>query len=264
MKSEILEYFHSTLTYAEIGDIFNLTGSRIGQIFRSNFTKEDLENRLQKVSTHKSNEYSLDPSWTSLYESCTLSISMIAEKLGVPPSHLYRAVENNYSEEYRKKHWDVIHDGRNRIGENHPLHGTTWGVPPEHRGSYIRIRKPDGTNGLEHSLMYKEALGIESYGGLHGDLVVHHIDYNRSNNDPSNLIMVTPSTHMKIHKGSITLSNLSDKSYICDGHLVSQYLKLTKLPNTVVCYNLTGVEDVTLNDIGLILKQGSTTIEKTS
>lgn len=42
------------------------------------------------------------------------------------------------------------------------------------------------------------------------DLVVHHIDGNKSNNDPSNLIWMTRSEHIRLHK-------LGDNHFPCSG-----------------------------------------------
>ena len=42
------------------------------------------------------------------------------------------------------------------------------------------------------------------------DLVVHHIDGNKSNNDPSNLMWMTPGEHSRLH-------HLGENHFPCDG-----------------------------------------------
>ena len=48
------------------------------------------------------------------------------------------------------------------------------------------------------------------------ELVVHHIDGNKSNNDPSNLMWMTVSEHMKLHK-------TGENHFRCDGEYNANY-----------------------------------------
>lgn len=57
-----------------------------------------------------------------------------------------------------------------------------------------------GKTDREHRFVAKEMLGRE----LMPDEVVHHIDGNKRNNSPDNLLVVTRSEHAKIHRKDIS------------------------------------------------------------
>lgn len=48
----------------------------------------------------------------------------------------------------------------------------------------------------QHVVFMEELIGRR----LHANEVVHHIDHNRSNNDPSNLQLMTRSAHSRLHR----------------------------------------------------------------
>ncbi len=249
MNDKIYKLYTTTdFTLEEIGEVVGLTGSRVSQITRSRFPKDYRVSRSARISRLKSNESSLDPSWRALYDSGELSIASIASELGVPSSHVYRAVEANYSAKVRKDHWNAIHAGLSRIGEAHPLYGTSWS---ESDGS--TYARESSKSSLVHCMMYKDALGVSSYGGLSGSLVVHHVDSVKNNNSIQNLIMVTKSTHMKIHRGSIELN--IDLCEICSGGLVAAELGIPSLPESVTAINVTGAKDISIDDIGVIINR---------
>ena len=70
---------------------------------------------------------------------------------------------------------------------------------------YVRVIDVDGICGrknalvLEHRLVMARKIGRKLTKGE----FVHHIDGNRSNNDPSNLELVTADEHFKNHKGRV-------------------------------------------------------------
>ena len=70
---------------------------------------------------------------------------------------------------------------------------------------YVRVRDDDGVCGragslvLEHRLVMAKKIGRP----LRPDEFVHHIDGNKSNNDPSNLTIVSADIHYRNHKGPV-------------------------------------------------------------
>lgn len=58
-----------------------------------------------------------------------------------------------------------------------------------------RQLKRDGRHPLEHRLVMAEVLGRP----LRADELVHHIDHNKLNNDPANLVVMTASEHSRHH-----------------------------------------------------------------
>lgn len=64
-------------------------------------------------------------------------------------------------------------------------------------GYYIITSNKEGNNGkLLHRLIYEDFYNIE----LHSDIVIHHKDENKLNNEISNLIPMTKTEHMKHHR----------------------------------------------------------------
>ena len=61
--------------------------------------------------------------------------------------------------------------------------------------SLVPTPKPRRARRIGYREMVETMIGRR----LRGWQVVHHVDEDRSNNDPSNLMVTTKSTHMKIH-----------------------------------------------------------------
>ena len=64
---------------------------------------------------------------------------------------------------------------------------------------YLRFRKDKkGKLRMEHCLVWEE-----HYGKIPDGMQIHHIDHNKTNNDISNLKLVTPLEHKRLHSGCI-------------------------------------------------------------
>lgn len=61
---------------------------------------------------------------------------------------------------------------------------------------YVHVYVGNGKHKLEHVLVIEEAIGRE----LTKNECVHHIDHNPSNNDISNLLLMTRGAHSKLHR----------------------------------------------------------------
>ena len=60
---------------------------------------------------------------------------------------------------------------------------------------YIRITRGENRGKNEHVILMEKSIGREMAKGEH----VHHVDGNRSNNEISNLLLLTNSEHIKLH-----------------------------------------------------------------
>lgn len=86
---------------------------------------------------------------------------------------------------------------------------------------YIITNHPSGGRVYEHRLVMEQKLDRELLDSEH----VHHIDGNRANNDPANLMLVSRSEHNAIHRGISTWARNFDACIVCgtieiphDGH----------------------------------------------
>lgn len=95
-------------------------------------------------------------------------------------------------------------------------------------GGYIAIECPSWYTGnrhhnkqLEHIIVYCDREGLTE---IPKGFIIHHIDFNKLNNDPDNLIMLSISDHMKIHaifrKGATTISEESSSQEGSEAHSI--------------------------------------------
>ena len=71
---------------------------------------------------------------------------------------------------------------------------------PTEKG-YVRYQKDeDGRLRFEHCIVWEKANGKIPLG-----MQIHHIDFNRENNNIQNLKLVTPIEHKRIHEGCIVV-----------------------------------------------------------
>ena len=111
------------------------------------------------------------------------------------------------------------------LGENNPNYGNTGSNNPLYIGKperinthgYKLIRLPEGETHpfaidkewirehryiAEKELMVdQQSIEIDGNKYLNPDLHVHHKDLDKLNNEPSNLLILSPTEHMKVHKG---------------------------------------------------------------
>lgn len=85
----------------------------------------------------------------------------------------------------------------NRREKNHNWKGGRRATP----GGYIQLHMPQHPNCDKHGYVYEHRYVMEQAIGryLTANEVVHHIDENKSNNDISNLMLLTNSEHVALH-----------------------------------------------------------------
>ena len=79
-----------------------------------------------------------------------------------------------------------------KTGEYHP----NWNGGVYMQDGYKSLKQEDGSYKFEHRIVMEEYLGRE----LSSDEIIHHIDGNRSNNDISNLQLLSRTEHIEIHR----------------------------------------------------------------
>lgn len=134
-----------------------------------------------------------------------------------------QTIMQRYNRDYYtiKKIWlTTYHEGQfklrtsrlcrlHKVGDKNPMSGKSGMLHHNAKevtitsGGYIEVFAPDwykgnkdGNKVLEHILVYCEHNG---YAYLPTGMVVHHLDSNRQNNHPDNLVLVSIQDHRRIH-----------------------------------------------------------------
>lgn len=155
---------HGISTNANERTSFAKRGGRTDEEFKEFLIKEYIQNKRSMTSI----AHELHISW--------VIVSKYLDK--------YKISKRTKSEQQRKEGSVNWHGGKN-IRSN----------------GYIEIYCPDHPNANVRKYVYEHQLVAESklkrY--LKKGEVVHHIDFNKSNNSPDNLIVLTNDNHLKLH-----------------------------------------------------------------
>jgi hypothetical protein len=120
------------------------------------------------------------------------SMSEIANDLGITPSGV-RKYFVKYGIERR---------GNTDFLQSCPEKNPNWhGGKRIKKSGYIEVYMPDHPNANKRKCIYEHQLVMEKHIGryLRKGEVVHHIDQNKSNNDISNLLLMTNEEHAHLH-----------------------------------------------------------------
>ena len=77
---------------------------------------------------------------------------------------------------------------------------------------YLRYRTDGKRLRMEHDLVWEA-----HYGKIPEEMQIHHIDGDKTNNDISNLQLVTPLEHKRIHEGCVIKDGIWYKPCVCCG-----------------------------------------------
>lgn len=141
------------------------------------------------------------------FENSTLTLQEIADDLGSNYKFVWQHVAKTYSPEARLRRKQQNYRA-SKLGEQNPQFGKKYDGHYEHlyvgASGYVVVRKPEWYTGrvnktdvFEHTVVVCEALGLTE---IPPGFVVHHIDRNRSNNDLSNLSLMTRAAHTRLHQ----------------------------------------------------------------
>lgn len=143
----------------------------------------------------------------TLYETTNLSVNQIEKRLHKRDVMGY--IIDNYSKDYRdSRHKRLLSE--QKIGDGNPMYRKFGETHPNYKElvsdgkGYIMILKPDwytGRPGCKHIYYHHYVmcmyLGISE---IPSGMVVHHIDFDKTNNDIKNLALMTNEGHMKLHR----------------------------------------------------------------
>lgn len=141
-----------------------------------------------------------------------LTIQQVADETLTTYKIVHNVFKNSFSEEERKMR-KVGNYRRSKLGDKNPMKGITKEQHHSYIGrvsdgkGYMIVLKPDWYTGrkgckhvFEHHVVMCEALGLTE---IPKGWSIHHIDRNKTNNEISNLALMTLSAHSRIHHSRI-------------------------------------------------------------
>ncbi len=144
-----------------------------------------------------------------LFENTQLTLEEMATKLNTTYKIVWRVVANSYSPERRLIRKQANYRA-SKLAEKNPMFGLTGDKHHNYIGEvsdgkgYIMVLKPEWYTGrkgskhvFKHHVVMCEMMGITE---IPSGYVVHHIDENKTNNEPENLALMTNSAHTRLHQ----------------------------------------------------------------
>lgn len=138
-----------------------------------------------------------------LYCTTQKTVAQVAEAVGVTPRTAYQILKEVLPAEQRSEFKGLKYSASKK-GANNPHFGKRGAETPHFRGDcpdgrgYL-TRRVNGRRQFVHRIVAAAMLGIPVE-QMPDTMSVHHIDGNRTNNDPDNLAVTTKSGHNRIHK----------------------------------------------------------------
>lgn len=145
-----------------------------------------------------------------LYETTELTLQQIADSVeGATYKIVWSRVHRWYAKDIRDNRKRICYRN-SKLGDKNPMFGK---MLADHHNyidecsdgyGYLTIVKPEWYTGrrgskrvFKHSIVMCEHLGISE---IPQGFVIHHIDYDRVNNDLINLALMTISAHTRLHQ----------------------------------------------------------------
>ena len=129
------------------------------------------------------------------YRTLTMTIDQIAELFKLTPHTVGAILRRDLSEAERKRLRGANHS-RSKCAEANPMFGRKTAAERILRKGGAAVWNGEGYT-FEHRIVAAKSLQIPE---LAAHLEVHHIDGDKTNNDPDNLAVVTKRGHRHLHK----------------------------------------------------------------
>jgi hypothetical protein len=144
-----------------------------------------------------------------LFEDTELTITKIADCVGVHYATIHKHLKVRYTSEFRRSR-KTKNYATSKTGDKNPMWGKFGSLHHGYIGDcddgrgYQLILKPDWFTGREHSKhIYKHHFVMCQFLGITqipDGFVVHHIDGDKKNNSIDNLSLMTKSAHSTLHQ----------------------------------------------------------------
>ena len=211
--NEIFGFIRDGHTLVQTCNKFNISTDTLHKLMYKHNVKPY---NLNKVTAQYQPVYCYDdiPDWViaetcRLYKDTHMTNVEIRKQMKLKEYIFDDIIHRNFSEDYIASHRSLAY-ARSKTGNKNPMYGKCKeqhhcykGIVDDGNG-YLMVLKPDWYTGRKgsrhvflHSVVMCEHLGITE---IPKGFTVHHIDFDKHNNDISNLALMTLSAHSKLHQ----------------------------------------------------------------
>lgn len=190
-KEEIIEiYNRPNMTQKKMCEII---GCKSDITLRKILHKNGIDTNVNKRTAYKKRGNRTDEEFKQFllkeYSEKRRSMSDIAKELGIS-----WVIVSRYLDKYN------IYK-RSKSEQQTGTGASNWSGGIGLHNGYISILRPNHPNARTQKYVYHHIIVAEKKLGryLKKGEVVHHIDFNKTNNDPNNLVVLTSSDHMRLH-----------------------------------------------------------------
>lgn len=202
---EIRKYLESGHTKRETCNRFTIKLDTLNKVIRENNIKQCLPDKLpiEKVSEEQKQLI------CTLFKTTSTSLRDIREEVGIRYDTMLSIIKENFSQYEIDQRKHLLYQN-SKLGDKNPMFGKCGEKHHNYIGAisdgkgYLIVLKPvwyTGRKGSKHVFLHSvimcEHLGITE---IPKGFCVHHIDGNKTNNDISNLCLLTVEAHSKLHQ----------------------------------------------------------------
>lgn len=184
-------YITDNRTYSEMCDILGVKSQKtVARILHENGIETN-KNKMQSSKTMQGRSDNEFRAFLVEQYNKGFSLDEIAKNQGVT-----RNAINRYFVKY-----NIPKRSKTDLLIKNPQFNPNWRGGKRSKDGYVLIYAPNHPKATANNTVYEHQLVMEQHIGryLKKGEVVHHIDGNRSNNDISNLLLLTNSDHAKLH-----------------------------------------------------------------
>lgn len=203
--NEIRNFIEEGHTVQETCNRFTLKYDTLKRVMYEN----DIQPYNVKKATHKKNlSNETIQSICNLYECTNIRMQDICKEFKLPDYIIQDIIRKNFSQSFIDSRKSALYR-QSKLGDKNPMKNLTGENHPNYKGlvedgnGYFMVRRPDWYTGrlskeyvFYHHVVFCEACGLTE---IPQGFVIHHIDFNKKNNDISNLCLMTISAHAKLH-----------------------------------------------------------------
>lgn len=203
--NEIRSFIEAGHTIQETCNRFTLKEDTLRRVMYENNIKAYHKEKASNIRTVTIDDELL---LCKLYSTTHMSVKDIVKEMKLPYYQVLDILKKHFSEEYISKRKSKLYR-LSKTGSKNPMTQMSGEAHfayqefVEDGNGYLMMHKPDwytGRQGSEHVFVHTIvmclALGLTE---LPKGYVVHHIDFDKMNNDISNLALMTISAHAKLH-----------------------------------------------------------------